>query len=97
MKLLSILLLAASLTFAAAGIIPAADDLVKVKGTVTSINKDTASITLKPRTGAAVTVVMQDPELLGRIREGEVGEVRYRVKNGVNSGVKLRRLVQGCE
>lgn len=96
MKVLSILLLAAALTVAAVGTVPA-DDLVKAKGTVTSINKDAASITLKPRTGAAITVVMEDPDLLGRIREGEVGEVRYRVKNGVNSGVKLRRLVQGCE
>lgn len=96
MKVLSILLLAAALTVSAVGAVPA-DDLVKAKGTVTSINKDAASITLKPRTGAAITVVMEDPDLLGRIREGEVGEVRYRVKNGVNSGVKLRRLVQGCE
>ncbi len=96
MKVLSMLLLAGALTLSAVGAAPA-DDLIKTKGTVTSINKDAASITLKPKSGAAITVVMEDPDLLGRIREGEVGEVRYRVKNGVNSGVKLRRLVQGCE
>ncbi|HAS54426.1 MAG: hypothetical protein A2X56_06380 [Nitrospirae bacterium GWC2_57_13] len=96
MKILSILLLAAGLTLAAIGTVPA-DDLVTVKGTVTSISKDAGTITIKPKSGAEVAIVMEDRDLLGRVRAGEVGEVRYRVKDGVNSGVNLRRLVQGCE
>ena len=96
MKILFAIFVAAAFTIAAGGVAHA-EDLMKVKGTVTSIKTDDGTITIKKKDGTEVTVVMEDRDLLGRVRKGEVGEVRYRVKNGVNSGVKLRRLVQGCE
>ncbi|HLA05351.1 MAG TPA: hypothetical protein VJZ16_05160, partial [Syntrophales bacterium] len=69
----------------------------KVKGTVTKIDAATKSVTIQPKEGAAVTVVYDDADLLSKVKEGEKGEAKYVVKDGKNSGVKLRKLTAGCE
>lgn len=69
----------------------------KVKGTVTKIDAAAKSVTIQPKEGAAVTVVYDDADLLSKVKEGGKGEARYVVKDGKNSGVKLRKLSAGCE
>lgn len=72
-----------------------AQEQSSVKGTVTKI--DNTSVTIKTKEGKEVTVVMQNPALLSRVKQGEKAEAKYVVKDGVNSGVKLRKLIEGCE
>lgn len=74
-----------------------AEDVLKVKGTVSKIDTAAKSITITPKTGDQVTVIMEDADQLDRVKEGEKGEVRYSVKDGVNTGVKVRKITGGCE
>jgi len=69
----------------------------KVKGTVTKIDAATKSVTIQPKEGAAVTVVYDDADLLSKVKEGEKGEAKYVTKDGKNSGVKLRKMTEGCQ
>jgi hypothetical protein len=34
--------------------------------------------------------------MLSKVKEDERAEAKYVVKNGVNAGFKLRKLVEGC-
>ncbi|OGW44566.1 MAG: hypothetical protein A2X57_05085 [Nitrospirae bacterium GWD2_57_8] len=74
-----------------------ASDLVKVKGTVIKIDTAAKSLTIKQKDGAEVTVVVEDAELLEKVKEGEKGEARYAVKDGKNVAEKVRRLTAGCD
>lgn len=74
-----------------------AQEELKVKGTVTKIDTSAKSVTIKTKDGAEVTVVMDNPDMLSRVKVNDKGEARYVVKNGVNAGVRLRKLVEGCE
>ena len=69
----------------------------KVKGTVTKIDAATKSVTIQPKEGAAVTVVYDDADLLSKVKEGEKGEAKYVTKDGKNSGIKLRKMTEGCQ
>ena len=53
-------------------------------------------MTIKAKDGAEVTVVMDDAGMLSRVKKDEKAEATYRVKNGVNAGIRLRKLVEGC-
>ena len=74
-----------------------AEDQQKVKGTVTRIDAAAKSVTIQPKEGAAVTVVYDDADLLSKVKEGEKGEAKYVTKDGKNSGVKLRKMTEGCQ
>lgn len=74
-----------------------AEDQQKVKGTVTRIDAAARSVTIQPKEGAAVTVVYDDADLLSKVKEGEKGEAKYVTKDGKNSGVKLRKMTEGCQ
>lgn len=74
-----------------------ADDALKVKGTVTKIDEATKSVTIQPKEGDAVTVVMEDADLLSKVKEGEKGQATYVVKDGANIGSKLKKLTEGCQ
>ncbi|HLE39869.1 MAG TPA: hypothetical protein VI956_00020 [Nitrospirota bacterium] len=67
-----------------------------VKGTVTRIDTAARSVTIKTKDGAEVTVVMDDPDMLYRVKEDDKAEAKYVVRNGVNAGFRLRKLVEGC-
>ncbi|HEY6009982.1 MAG TPA: hypothetical protein VIX18_00825 [Nitrospirota bacterium] len=73
-----------------------AGEAVKVKGTVTKIDAAAKSVTIQPKEGAAVTVVMEDADLLSKVKEGEKGQATYEVKDGKNVGTKLKKLSEGC-
>lgn len=70
---------------------------LKVKGTVTSIDKAAATITVKPATGDAVIVVFENSEQFSKVKEGEKAEAKFYVKNGKNMGYKLRKIIEGCQ
>ena len=74
-----------------------AEDQQKVKGTVTRTPAAARSVTIQPKEGAAVTVVYDDADLLSKVKEGEKGEAKYVTKDGKNSGVKLRKMTEGCQ
>ncbi|OGW54142.1 MAG: hypothetical protein A2Z46_03815 [Nitrospirae bacterium RBG_19FT_COMBO_55_12] len=92
MAALVTVLLALSFSMAAV-----AEDQQKVKGTVTRIDAAARSVTIQPKEGAAVTVVYDDADLLSKVKEGEKGEAKYVTKDGKNSGVKLRKMTEGCQ
>jgi Cu/Ag efflux protein CusF len=69
----------------------------KVKGTVTKIDTATKSVTIKTKDGAEVTVIMENADMLSKVKEGEKGEAKYVVKDGKNSGIKLRKMTEGCQ
>ncbi len=79
------------------GIAAVAQEELKVKGTVTKIDTATKSVVIKTKDGAEVTVVMDDPDMLEKVKEGGKGEAKYVVKDGVNHGIKLRKLTEGCQ
>lgn len=81
-----------SLAFAAL-----AQEAVKVKGTVAKIDEAAKTVTIQPKEGAAVIVAFEDADMLAKVKEGEKGEAKYEVKDGKNSGIKLRKLTGGCE
>lgn len=74
-----------------------AEDALKVKGTVTKIDTAAKSVTIQPKEGEAVTVIMEDADQLDKVKEGGKGEAKYIVKDGINVGAKLRKLSAGCE
>ncbi len=74
-----------------------ADEPIKVKGTVTKIDEATKSVTIQPKEGEAVTVVMEDGDLLSKVKEGGKGQATYTVLDGKNIGTKLKKLSAGCE
>jgi Cu/Ag efflux protein CusF len=74
-----------------------AEETLKVKGTVTKIDTAAKSVTIQPKEGAAITVVMEDADMLDKVKEGGKGEAKYVVKDGKNVGTKLRKLSEGCQ
>lgn len=74
-----------------------AKEQLKVKGTVTKIDESAKSLTITPKDGAPVTVTVDEPSMLSKVKEGEKGEVRYEVKDGTNVAVKVRKLTEGCQ
>ena len=78
------------------GLTAVAQEEVKLRGTVTRIDTAEKSVTLKTKDGVVVTVIMDDAGMLSRVKEDEKAEATYRVKNGVNAGLRLRKLVEGC-
>jgi Cu/Ag efflux protein CusF len=96
MKKLSIVFLAVVIVLAFSAPAFAQEELT-VKGTVTKIDTTAKSITIKTKDNAEVTVVMDKPDMLSRVAEGQQAEAKYVVKNGVNAAFKLRKLVLGCE
>lgn len=79
------------------GVAAFADEPVKVKGTVTKIDEAAKSVTIQPKEGEAVTVVMTDADLLSKVREGGKGQATYTVQDGKNVGTKLKKLSAGCD
>jgi len=79
------------------GMAAAAQEEMKVKGTVTKIDEASKSVTITPKEGAPVTVVADDASMLSKVKEGEKGEAKYVVKDGKNVAVKLRKLTEGCQ
>ncbi|HEX9021343.1 MAG TPA: hypothetical protein VF903_08795 [Nitrospirota bacterium] len=73
-----------------------AQEELKIRGEVKKIDTASASVTIQPKEGAPVTVVMANAGMLSRVKEGDKAEVKYVVKDGVNTGVRLRKLVEGC-
>lgn len=55
-----------------------AEEALRVKGKV--IRKDVAakSVTIKPKDGDEILIVMADPDLLDRVGEGDKGEAKIR-------------------
>lgn len=74
----------------------AADRQNKVRGVVTSMARDARLVTIKPPQGDELAVIMDDEAQLLRVREGDEAEVRFVVRDGVNAGRRIRRLVEGC-
>jgi Cu/Ag efflux protein CusF len=74
-----------------------AGEPIKVKGTVTRIDATAKSVTIQPKEGEAVTVVMEDADLLSRVKEGEKGQATYTVLDGKNVGTKLKKMTEGCQ
>ena len=73
-----------------------AGESVKVKGTVTKIDAAAKSVTIQPKEGEAVTVIMEDADQLSKVKEGEKGQATYEVKDGKNVGTKLKKMSEGC-
>lgn len=73
-----------------------AGESVKVKGTVTKIDAAAKSVTIQPKEGEAVTVIMDDADQLSKVKEGEKGQATYEVKDGKNVGTKLKKMSEGC-
>jgi len=73
-----------------------AGETIKVKGTVAKIDAAAKSVTIQPKEGEAVTVVMEDADQLSKVKEGEKGQVTYEVKEGKNAGTKLKKMNDGC-
>lgn len=86
-----------TIAFLAVAISAFAEEIVKVKGKVTKIDAAAKSVTIQPKEGDAVTVVMEDADLLSKVKEGEKGQATYAVKDGKNVGTKLKKLSEGCE
>ena len=74
-----------------------ADEALKVKGTVAKIDTASKSVTIQPKEGEAITIVMEDADLLDKVKEGGKGEAKYIIKDGKNVGTKLRKLSAGCD
>ncbi len=96
MKKISIVFLAVVIVLAFSAPVFAQEE-IKVRGEVAKIDTAAKSVTLKTKEGAEVTVVMDDPGMLSRVKEGMKAEAKYVVKNGINAGFKLRKLIEGCE
>jgi Cu/Ag efflux protein CusF len=95
MKKISIVFLAVVIVLAFSAPVFAQEQLA-VKGTVTKIDTVAKSVTIKTKDGAEVTVVMDNPDMLSKVKVDEKAEAKYVVRNGVNAGFKLRKLVEGC-
>jgi Cu/Ag efflux protein CusF len=68
----------------------------RVKGTVAKIDVVAKSVTIQPKEGDAVTVIMEDADQLSKVKEGEKGQATYDVKDGKNVGTKLKKMTAGC-
>jgi len=85
-----------ALSFSIATVAQSQEEL-KVIGKVMKIDTATKSVTIKSKTdGAMVVIVMEDAALLSKVEEGNKAEAKYIVKDGVNSGLKLRKMSGGC-
>ena len=73
-----------------------AQDVLKVRGVVLTINAAAKSVTIQPREGASVTVVLDGAAMLSRVKEGDKAEATSVVKQGVNAGSCIRMLIEGC-
>jgi Cu/Ag efflux protein CusF len=73
-----------------------AQELMKVTGLVMKIDAAALSVTILPQVGDAVTVIMNDPESLSKVKLGDIAEARYRVMDGKNVGRWLRNMSEGC-
>ncbi len=93
MRKTAAVVIAVVLAFGAAGM---AQELMKVSGLVMKIDSATLSVTILPQVGDAVTVIMNDPESLSKVKLGDIAEVRYRVQDGKNMGRRLRLIGDGC-
>jgi Cu/Ag efflux protein CusF len=69
---------------------------LKVRGEVTNIDETSKSITIKPRGEAAVTIILDNAASLAKVKIGDQAELKYTVKDGVNSASKIRKLIEGC-
>jgi Cu/Ag efflux protein CusF len=96
MKKISIVFLAVVIVLAFSAPLFAQEELT-VKGTVTRIDTAAKSVTIKTKDGAEVTVVMDNPDMLSKVKEDQKAEAKYVTRNGINAGFKLRKLVEGCE
>lgn len=95
MKKISIIFLAVAIVLAFSA--PAfTQEQLTVKGTITKIDTAAKSVTIKTKDNAEVTVVMDNPDMLSKVKEDDKAEAKYVIKNGVNAGFKLRKLVEGC-
>jgi predicted RNA-binding protein len=74
-----------------------AEEQLKVKGKVTKIDMETRSVTIKPKSGAEITVMMEDASKLAEVQVDEKREVAYVTVDGKNIGSKIRRFSGGCE
>ena len=95
MKQIFMICLAVVIACSLSTVVSAKDEL-KVRGAVTKIENATKSITIQPRDGGAVTIVMNDAAMLSKVKEGDEAEVKYVVRNGVNAGSRVRKLIEGC-
>ena len=85
-----------ALSFSIATVAQSQEEL-KIIGKVMKIDTATKSVTIKSKTdGAMVVIVMEDAALLSKVEEGNKAEAKYIVKDGVNSGLKLRKMSGGC-
>jgi Cu/Ag efflux protein CusF len=73
-----------------------AQEQLTVRGTITKIDTAAKSVTIKTKDNAEVTVVMDNPDMISKVKEDDKAEAKYVIKNGVNAGFKLRKLVEGC-
>jgi len=91
------LVLAVVVLAAVALVAPAfAGEVLRVRGTVTKIDADAKSVTIKQKGGEEVTVFVENAGMLSRVREGEKGEARYVVKDGKNVAERLSKVREGC-
>lgn len=74
-----------------------AQELMRVRGTVTKIDTEAMSVTIEPEGGAKVTVIIGNGESLSRVKVGETVESRYTVTEGKNIAKRLRKVSEGCE
>jgi Cu/Ag efflux protein CusF len=74
-----------------------AQEQLKVKGKVTKIDMATKSVTIKPKSGAEITVVMEDASKLADVKEDDKREATYMIVDGRNVCSKLRRFSGGCD
>jgi len=69
----------------------------EVVGKVMKIDMATKSVTIRAKKdGTMVVIVMKDAALLSNVEEGDKGEAKYIVKDGVNIGLMLRKIAGGC-
>jgi hypothetical protein len=63
------------------------------------IDTATKSVTIRnKKDGAMVVIVMEDAAaaMLSKVEEGNKAEAKYIIKDGVNIGIKLRKMGEGC-
>ena len=95
MRMRKVVVVLIALAIMSIGTAVMAQEAKKVTGTVTKIDTAALSLTIQPQDGATVTIIMKDAESLSKIKEGEKGEVRYTVKDGKNTGTRIRKIEEG--
>lgn len=96
-KTFTIVILFAVLSLVLTAGITAAQEHVKIKGTVMKIDAASGSVTIKPAEGDETTIVMDQGDMLSKVKVGDKAEATYVQKEGKNAGFKLRKLVEGCQ